>query len=317
MGLTIYGCAQDEAALFRDMAPRFGVTLTTTEAAVSEVNIGLSSTNRCISIGHKAQVTDATLLALGRAGVRYVSTRSVGYDHINVEYAKSIGITVGNVMYSTDSVADFTMMLMLMLVRDAKSILSRVDLHDYRRLDRRGKELRDLTVGVIGTGRIGAAVIDRLRCFGCRILASDPQPKISVDHVSIDELLRHSDLVTLHAPLNPSTHHLLDRQRIDHMRHGAFIVNTGRGPLLDTEALIQALESGRLGGAAVDVLEGEEGLFYDDFSNRPIENEVVLRLHKLSNVLITPHTAYYTDRALHDIVENSIINCRRFEDMEA
>ena len=317
MGLTIYGCAHDEAALFHDMAPRLGVTPTTTEAAVSEANIGLASTNRCISIGHKAQVTDATLLALGRAGVRYVSTRSAGYDHINVEYAKSIGIAVGNVMYSTDSVADFTMMLMLMLVRNAKSILSRVDLHDYRLLDRRGKELRDLTVGVIGTGRIGAAVIDRLRCFGCRILASDPQPKISVDHVSIDELLRHSDLVTLHAPLNPSTHHLLDRERIDHMRHGAFIVNTGRGPLLDTEALIQALESGRLGGAALDVLEGEEGLFYHDCSNQPIEKEVVLRLHRLPNVLITPHTAYYTDRALRDIVENSIVNCRRFEEMEA
>ena len=316
MGLTIYGCAQDEAALFRDMAPRFGVTLTITEVAVSEANIGLASTNRCISIGHKAQVTDATLRALGQAGVRYVSTRSVGYDHINVEYAKSIGIAVGNVEYSTDSVVDFTMMLILMLVRDAKSIISRADFHDYRLLDRRGKELRDLTIGVIGTGRIGAAVIDRLRCFGCRILASDPQPKIAIDYVSIDELLRQSDLVTLHTPLKPSTHHLLDRERIDHMKRGAFIVNTGRGPLLDTEALIQGLESGRLGGAALDVLEGEEGLFYHDCSNESIEDEVVLRLHRLSNVLITPHTAYYTDRALRDIVENSLINCRRFEDTE-
>src|ERR1700737_1569184 len=159
MGLTIYGCDQDEAALFREMAPRFGVLPTITEAAVSEANIGLASGNRCISVGHKTRVTNPPLLALSRAGVQYISTRSIGYNHIDVNYAESVGVTVGNVAYSPDSVADYTLMLILMAVRNAKSIVRRADDHDYSLSDVRGKELRDLTVGEIGTGRIGTAAI--------------------------------------------------------------------------------------------------------------------------------------------------------------
>ncbi len=317
MRVTIYGCEEDEALLFREVAPRFGVKATITDAAICESNIELARGNRCISVGHKTPVSDAILTALRQAGVTYISTRSVGYNHINVEYAESLGISVGNVTYSADSVADYTLMLMLTLVRNARSIISRADIHDYRLPDRRGKELRDLKVGIIGTGRIGAAVIGRLRGFGCRILASDPRPKISADHLSIDELLRQSDLVTLHASLNPGTHHLLNRERIDHMKPGAFVVNTGRGSLLDTEALLRALESDRLGGAALDVLEGEEGVFYADCRAKPIQSEWLLRLHKLPNVIITPHTAYHTDHALRDVVENSIINCLKFEDRGA
>jgi D-specific alpha-keto acid dehydrogenase len=312
MGITIYGCGQDEAALFREMAPRLGVVPTITEAAVSEANIGLALGNRCISIGHKTQVTNSTLRALSEAGVTYISTRSVGYNHIDVDYANSVGISVETVAYSPDSVADYTLMLMLMAVRHAKSVIRRADVHDYRLNDVRGKELRDLTIGVIGTGRIGAAVIDRLRGFGCRILAHDTRPATSADYVSVGELLQQSDIVTLHTPLTAETHHLLDRHRIERMKHGAVIVNTGRGALLDTEALVCALESGRLGGAALDVLEGEEGIFYADCSDKPIESGLLLRLHELPNVLISPHTAYYTDRALSDMVEHAMANCLKF-----
>jgi len=313
LGITIYGCRQDEAVLFREMAPRFGVMPTITEAAASEANIELAFGNQCISVGHKTRITNSTLFALSQAGVIYISTRSIGYNHINVNYAKSVGITVGNVAYSPDSVADYTLMLMLMAVRNAKAIIRRVDIHDYRLNDVRGKELRDLTIGVIGTGRIGAAVMDRLRGFGGRILAYDSRPKTAADYVPLDELLELSDIVTLHAPLNVGTRHLLNRQRIEQMKHGAFIINTGRGSLLDTEALITALQSGRLGGAALDVLEGEEGIFYADCRNKPIESQSLLRLQERPNVIVSPHTAYYTDHALSDMVENSIINCLEFE----
>lgn len=313
MGLTIYGCGPDEAALFRAMAPRLGVEPTITEAAVSEANVELAAGNSCISVGHKTQITNSTLLALGRVGVRYISTRSIGYNHIDLSYAESVGITVGNVAYSPDSVADYTLMLMLMAVRQAKSIIRRADVHDYRLNEVRGRELRDLTVGVVGTGRIGAAVMTRLHGFGCRVLAYDKQPKAGADYVPLDDLLERSDLVTLHTPLAADTHHLLDRRRIGRMKLGAFVVNTGRGALLDTEALVPALESGRLGGAALDVLEGEEGIFYADCSNRPIESKTLVRLQELPNVIISPHTAYYTDHALSDTVENSIVNCRNFD----
>jgi D-specific alpha-keto acid dehydrogenase len=313
MGITIYGCGQDEAALFREMAPRLGVGPTITEAAVSDGNIGLALGNRCISIGHKTQVTNSTLLALSEAGVTYISTRSVGYNHIDVNYAESVGISVETVAYSPDSVADYTLMLMLMAVRHAKSVIRRADVHDYRLNDARGRELRDLTIGVIGTGRIGAAVMDRLRGFGCRMLAHDKRPRTAAEYVPLDELLQQSDVVTLHTPLSAETHHLLDRRRIEQMKHGAFIINTGRGSLLDTEALVLALESGRVGGAALDVLEGEQGIFYADCRRKALEATPLLRLQQLPNVIISPHTAYYTDHALRDTVENSIINCLKFE----
>jgi D-specific alpha-keto acid dehydrogenase len=313
MGVTIYGCGQDETVLFREMAPRFGVAPTVTDAGVSAANLELASGNRCISIGHKHRITSSILLGLRQAGVRYISTRSVGYNHVDTEYAKRVGISVENVAYSPDSVADYTLMLMLMAVRQAKSTVSRAQAHDYRLNDVHGRELRDMTVGVIGTGRIGAAVVDRLRGFGCRVLANDRCPKTSAEYVPLDELVQQSDIVTLHTPLNADTHHLLNRQRIEQMRHGAFIINTGRGPLLDTEALLAALESRQLGGAALDVVEGEEGVFYSDHRRRPIDSQLILRLQQLPNLLITPHSAFYTDHALRDIVENTLINCLRVE----
>jgi D-specific alpha-keto acid dehydrogenase len=311
-GITVYGCGPAEAVLFRELAPRFGVTPIITEAAVSEATVELAFGNRCISVGHKTRITNTALLALSRAGVAYISTRSIGYNHIDVDYAASVGISVENVAYSPDSVADYTLMLMLMAVRNAKSIVRRADVHDYRLNDLPGKELRDLTVGVVGTGRIGAAVIDRLWGFGCQKLAYDIRPRTSADYVPLDELLQQSDIVTLHTPLNADTHHLLDRWRIGQMKRGAFIINTGRGSLIDTEALVSALESGRLGGAALDVLEGEEGIFYADCRDKPVES-TLLRLQQLPNVLVSPHTAYYTDHALSDTVENSIVNCLKFE----
>ncbi|MFJ6676093.1 D-isomer specific 2-hydroxyacid dehydrogenase family protein [Actinosynnema sp. NPDC091369] len=294
------------------MAPRFGVVPATTEEAVSEATAGLAAGNRCVSVGHKTRIADSTLLALSRVGVEYISTRSVGCDHLDVAYAKSVGISVGTVDYSPDSVADYTLMLVLMALRNAKSVLRRADVHDYRSPDVRGRELRDLTVGVVGTGRIGAAVIDRLRGFGCRKLAHDLRPRTSADYVPLDELLQQSDIVTLHTPLTADTHHLLNRRRIEQLKHGAFVVNTGRGALVDTGALVEALESGRLGGAALDVLEGEEGTFYADCGNR-VGPDLLSRLQRLPNVIISPHIAYYTDHALHDVVENSIVNCREFD----
>ena len=313
VAITVFGCGPDEAALFREMGPGLRVTPVMTDEAVSEANVGLALGNRCISVGHKAPIPNHTLDALSRAGVEYISTRSVGDNHIDVEYAASLGITVGTVAYSPDSVADYTLMLMLMALRHTKSVLHRSGAHDYRLNDAPGRELRDLTIGVIGTGRIGAAVMDRLRGFGCRIVAYDNRPGTAADYVSLDELLRQSDIVTLHTPLTADTHHLLDRRRIKQMKAGSIVINTGRGPLLDTEALIRALDRGHLGGAALDVLEGEEGIFYADCRDEPIASSALRHLQELPNVLISPHTAYYTDHALRDVVENSLANCLAFE----
>lgn len=313
IGLTIYSCGQDEANLFREMAPSYGLQPVIVDEPVSEDNAELAAGSRCISVGHKTRITNGTLGALRRVGVEYISTRSIGFNHIDIPHAESLGISVGNVSYSPDSVADFTLMLMLMSLRNAKALVRRSDAHDYRLHETRGRELRDLTVGVVGTGRIGAAVMDRLWGFGCRVLTYDRRHKTTADYVPLDELLRDSDIITLHTPLNADTHHLIDRERIAMMKAGAILINTGRGPLIDTEAMLEALESGCLGGAALDVVEGEEGVFYSDCRDKVIESKALLRLQEMSNVIISPHTAYYTDHALSDTVENSIINCQEFE----
>ena len=313
LDVTVFGCDVDEAILFREKAPALGITPVITGAAVSEATIELATGNRCISVGHKSDITNTHLRALSRAGVEYISTRSIGYNHIDVAYAESLGIRVENVAYSPASVADYTLMLMLMALRHAASMLRRVAAHDYRLPEARGRELGDLTVGVIGTGRIGAAVIDRLRGFGCRILAHDERQTTGADYVPLDELLHESDVVTLHAPLTVGTRHLLDARRVSRMKSGAVVVNTARGALIDTDALIRALETGRLGGAALDVVEDEEGVFYADHRDRPVESERLRRLQRLPNVIISPHAAYFTERALSDIVENSLLNCLRFE----
>jgi D-specific alpha-keto acid dehydrogenase len=299
--------------MFCVLAPRFGVLPTVTDAAASEANAELALGNDCVSVDHRTPITSSTLRELSRAGVRYLSTRSIGDNHIDVEFAATVGISVEGVVYSPDSVADYTLMLMLMAVRHVRSVLSRAEVHDYRLSGVRGRELRDLTVGVIGTGRIGSAVVHRLRGFGCRVVTHDIRPQASGEHVSLDELLRRSDIVTLHTPLTVETRHLLDRRRIEQMKRGAVVVNTGRGSLLDTEALVSALSNGSLGGAALDVLEGEDGIFYADLRHEAVENELLLRLQAMPNVTITPHTAYYTDHALADTVENTLVNCLSFE----
>jgi D-specific alpha-keto acid dehydrogenase len=320
IGITVYGCERDEAEAFRTLAPRFGVIPSLIGAAVSEAGALSARGNRCISVNHKSEVSEPVLFALKDAGVRYLSTRSVGCDHIDLDAAKRAGVTVGNVAYSPDSVADYAVMLMLMAARGAKALVRSAEKHDFRLGGVRGKALRDMTVGVLGVGRIGGAVAERLRGFGCRVLAynrgsnnkSEPA-SFPLCYVPLDELLRESDIVTLHAPLNADTRHIIGREQLERMKHGAFLVNTGRGALVDTAALIEALEDGKLGGAALDVLEGEEGIFYFDRTGQTIDNKFLLKLQQMPNVIITPHTAYYTEQALRDIALKTIGNCLDFE----
>jgi D-specific alpha-keto acid dehydrogenase len=311
--MTVYSGAPDEARLFEELAPQLGVEVSVTRDRLDETTIAAAAGSRCVSVAHRSPVTGPTLKALRSAGVCYVSTRSTGHDHIDTEAAAALGITVEGVGYSPDSVADFTLMLMLMAVRDARSTVLRTHAQDFRLGGGRGRELRDLTVGVVGVGRIGTAVIRRLHAFGCRVLAYDRRPKADAEFVGLAELLERSDLVTLHTPLTRETHHLLNAERLRNMKAGAYLVNTARGALIDTSALVDALETGRLAGAALDVVEGEDEIFYRDHGGIPVSDDTFLRLQRLPNVLITPHMAYYTEHALADVVRNTILNALEFE----
>jgi D-specific alpha-keto acid dehydrogenase len=315
VGLTVYGCEPDEAELFNQLSARLGINPTITSSAPSETSVVSVPRNRCVSVGHKAELTLPTLRALKNAGVEHVSTRSIGFDHIDLDAATALGITVENVVYAPDGVADFTVMLILMVIRDARGAVSTAEPKDSTLRTVRGRDLRDLTVGVVGVGHIGAAVVRRLQGFGCRVLAcSNNRPAAAAaEFVSLDELLRESDVVTLHVPLTADTHHLIGRAQLAELKHDAFLVNTGRGALIDTDALITALERGELGGAALDVLEGEEEIFHSERATGRVEHRFLPRLQRLHNVIVTPHVAYYTRRALHDTVEKTLTKCLDFE----
>jgi D-specific alpha-keto acid dehydrogenase len=313
IGITVYGCERDEADAFRRLSPRFGVAPAIISDAVSEANANRVHGNPCVSVSHKSEVSESVIAALRNAGVRYISTRSAGRDHIDTDAAERMGVAVGSAAYSPGGVADYTLMLTLMAVRGAKSVARSVERHDFRLTGVRGRELRDMTVGVLGTGCIGKAVIQRLRGFGCRVLAHDHSRKTTADYVPLDRLLRDSDVVTLHVPLTAETRHIIGQEQIDGIKKGAFLVNTGRGALVDTAALAEALENGKLGGAALDVLEGEEGIFYMDYSEKTVGHRCLLKLQSMPNVIITPHMAYYTERALRETVLETIRNCLDFQ----
>lgn len=314
LGIAVFGCEADEAELFAALAPRLGVVPIITRAALTAANAAAAHGSRCASVGHKSEVSAPMLHALRDAGIAYLSSRSIGLDHIDLDEAERLGITVGNVTYSPDGVADYTVMLMLMALRNAKAVVSSAQRCDYRLGSVRGRELRDLTVGIVGVGQIGEAIIRRLSGFGCRVLACSTTPRpLPAEYVPLEKLLAASDIISLHVPHRPETHHLIGRREIAAMRDGALLINTGRGALVDTAALVEALDGGRLGGAALDVVEGEEGLFYFDCTARPTGNAALVRLQRMPNVIVTPHTAYYTRRALHDTVENTIRNCQSFD----
>jgi D-specific alpha-keto acid dehydrogenase len=310
--LTVFGCQPDETAAFGELSRQLGVAAVTIDSRLDNATAARATGSRCISVDHRTRVTRSTLQRLRQCGVEYVSTRSAGRNHIDLDAARGLGMTVESASYSPDGVADYTLMLILMALRRARSTIVRVEAHDYRLGETRSPELRDLTVGVIGTGRIGSAVIERLQGFGCRVLAHGRRPTSAAPDDGLTEVLRHSDVVTLHTPLTDETRHLLDARRLALMKPGALLVNTGRGALVDTGALIGALESGRLGGAALDVLE-DESFLYRDHGGLPPASEELRRLHRLPGVLVTPHTAYFTHRALADTVENTLRNCLTFE----
>lgn len=309
--ISVFGCDWEERLLFERYAAQRDADVFCMDDPLLPENVREVPPGSAVSVTHKSPIDAKLIRSLQNRGVPYLSSRSVGLDHIDLRAAERAGICVENVAYSPESVAEYTILLMLMALRNEGSVLRRAERGDYRLEARRALELRDRTVGVIGTGRIGKAVIDRLRGFGCGILAYDPHPSADIQYVELDELLAQCDLLTLHLPLTGETRHLLNRARIGRMRRGAILINAARGALVDTDALVDALEEGHIGCAALDVVEGEEGWFYSDCSDRGAPP--FARLLALPNAIVTPHTAFYTGHALCDVVRNTIQNCMEYK----
>lgn len=315
MKITVYSCRKDETDYFAQFGKKYNAELGLHTESPAMDTAELAAGSSCISV-ITTPMTEPLLQKFRSLGVGFVSTRSIGYDHIDLAAAKKLGVHIGNVSYSPGSVADYTVMLILMATRKMKAILGRSAVQDYSLKGVQGRELHNLTVGVAGTGRIGRTVIRRLSGFGCRLLAYDlyenDETKRYAEYVPLERFLAESDLITLHMPATRENHHFLDRNAFAKMKDGVFLVNTARGSLVDTGDLIDAVESGKVGGAALDVVEHETGLYYNDLKCRVVGNRELAVLRSFPNVLVTPHTAFYTDQAVSDMVENSIRSCVLF-----
>lgn len=242
-------------------------------------------------------------------GVKYILCRSIGYDHVDLACAKAHGMRVANVSYPPSGVANYAIMLMLMLQRRIVGILKQADIQDYSLKGKMGEDITYQTVGVIGTGRIGRTVLEHLSGMGCRLICYDPYQNDEVrkiaEYVTLDELYAQSDVITLHTNSTGENYHLLNKESFAKMKDGVLIVNTARGKLIDTDDLIEALERGKVGGAALDVLEKEDGLYYYNRIGDVIDNHDMALLRSFPNVIMSPHTAFYTRQA----VGHMMISC--------
>ena len=249
-------------------------------------------------------------------GVKYICNRSIGYDHVDLEKARELGMKVANVDYPPNGVANFAIMLMLMSLRKAGHILKRGEVQDYSLKGKIGKEISTCTVGVIGTGRIGRTVLQHLSGFGCRLLAYDLYPNDDVkkiaEYVPLDTLLAESDVITLHTNATEENHHLLNAEAFAKMKPGVTIINTARGKLIDSDALLAALESGQVGAAGLDVLENENGLYYYNRMGDVIPNPELAALRSMPNVILTDHTAFYTEEDVESMVRGVLESADAF-----
>jgi len=265
------------------------------------------------------QLDGAVLAALAAGGTRLIALRSAGFNHVDLAAARELALTVARVpAYSPHAVAEHTIALILSLNRKTHRAYARVREGNFALDGLLGFDLCGRTAGVVGTGKIGSVVARILLGFGCRVLAYDVAPDracrdMGVEYVGLDDLWRQADILTLHAPLTPQTRHLVDATAIARMKPGVMIVNTSRGALVDTKALIGGLKSGHVGLVGLDVYEEEEGLFFQDLSSHVIQDDVFARLLTFPNVVVTAHQAFFTSDALRAISETSLANVSAFE----
>lgn len=261
------------------------------------------------------QLTADVLQQLKDHTIRLVAMRCAGFNNVDVSAATKLGITIARVPeYSPFAVAEHAVGLILALNRHIHRAYNRVRENDYSLHGLMGFDLRGKTVGVIGLGKIGCAFIKIMQGFGCRTLVFDPAKTAiaGAEHVTLDELWRQSHVVSLHCPLTPQTHHIINAQTLAQMPKGAMLINTSRGGLIDTQAVINSLKQGHLGYLGIDVYEEESDLFFEDLSDTIIQDDVFARLTTFPNVLVTGHQAFFTREALHKIAEVTLENIRAF-----
>lgn len=285
----------DTLEIAKQLSAETGISLGWSVEAPDERNVGLSAGCELVCVAPCAFPV-SLIETMARQGCKALFSAAIGYDFIDLSACRRLGLKVYNASYPPEGVADYTVMLMLMALRKMKQVLERTKLQDYSLEGKIGRSLSDCTVGVIGTGRIGRAVIQRLSGFGSQVLCYDIHQSGDLPYVSLEELLERSDVVTLHVNATGDNFHLLNKERLALMKRNAVLVNCARGQLVDTSALVDALLSGGLGGAALDTWEGENGRMYYNRVGKVLPDKNLAILSSLPNVILSPHAAFYTER---------------------
>ena len=272
----------------------------------------------CLFVNDRADA--AALERLSQGGVRMIAQRSTGYNNIDLQAAARLDITAMRVgYYSPFSVAEHAVALLQTLNRKTHRAYNRTREYNFRLAGLMGVDIHGRTVGVVGTGKIGTIFATIMKGFGCTLIGYDVAENqeciaLGMRYVSLDELFASADIISLHVPLMPATHHLVNAERLNLMKPGSFLINTSRGGLVDTEALIECLKTGKLRGVGLDVYEEEAGKFFVDLSDRTMTDDVLARLVTFANVLITGHQAFFTQEAITTICKTTVQNLTDFEE---
>jgi D-lactate dehydrogenase len=308
-----------EIKYLESWASFFKLKVSFTEIKLSLDSAVLAEGFDSVSCWASDDLSSPVLQKLKDSGVRFISLRSAGYSHLDLECAKDLGLTVTRVpSYSPESIAEHTLGLLMCLNRKFAKAFQRVRDFNFTLDGLEGVTLHGKTVGIVGFGKIGQAFARIMKGMGCNVLVFDPNQDenlakdFGVDYTSLKELLTKSDIISLHCPLNKSTYHIINSDSINHIKPSAFLLNTGRGALIDTKALIEKLKKRELRGVGLDVYEYEENIFFKDFSEAGISDEMLLRLMGFPNVLITSHQAFFTKEALENIANISMENIHLF-----
>ena len=322
MRVVLFSTKPHDRLFFERANSAHGHALTFLEPRLSRETAALAAEFPAVCVFVNDTVDAAVIEGLTRHGTRLLALRSAGFNHVDLAAAARCGLTVVRVpAYSPYAVAEHTAGLILSLTRSIHRAYVRIRDGNFALEGLLGFDLYRRTAGVVGTGKIGTLVVHIMRGFGCRVLTSDPFPNPECEAagalpVSMDRLLAESDIVTLHCPLLPETYHLIDERAFERMKKGAMLINTSRGALVDANAAIAALKSGKLGHLGLDVYEEEGDLFFQDLSNRGIKDDVFARLMTFPNVLITGHQAFFTEEAVRNIAETTLGNISTFERAE-
>lgn len=311
--LTFFSAKRFDRDAFDSHAADTGISIRYLEARLTPETASLAAGSRSVCLFIYDDCGRTSLERLAEAGVNLIVLRSAGFNHVDLQAAQDLGLTIARVpAYSPDAIAEHAVAMLLTLNRKTHKAYQRVREGNFGIDGLMGFDVSSRTIGVIGTGKIGARFAQIAKGFGSRVVAFDPFPNESlatcVEYIELNELLATSDIVSLHCPLTPESHHLIDQDAFGLMRRGAMLINTSRGALVDAHAAIEVLKSGHLGSLALDVYEEEGDIFFQDLSEQVLQDDILARLLTFPNVLVTSHQAFFTYEAVQAIARTTVAN---------